>query len=720
MKILIILFLMFIQPFVLYAKVDMDVHVAQSMAKRLIPQYADQIHFKKIQCKQDIFRIESAKDAKVVISGNNANSMAMGLNYYLKYYCLTTVSWYADIPIEMPDMLPVVEEPVEVKAKVEDRFFLNYCTFGYSMAFWTWDDWEHFIDWMALNGINMPLAITGQEAVWLKVWKKLGISEDEILSYFTGPTYLPWHRMANIDSWNGPLPMEWLDKQVILQKKILARERELNMKPVLPAFNGHVPAALKKLYPKADIQSLGKWAGFSTQYHCSFLHPGDSLFSLVQKEFLTEQKKLFGTDHIYGVDPFNEGDPPSWNPDYLKKVSELMFHSLTQVDPEAKWLQMAWMFYFDRKKWTQPCIQAYMDGTPQGRMLMLDYHCENTELWKSTSSFYGQPFIWCYLGNFGGNTAMIGNVRESGRRLEELLSAGTAQIRGIGSTLEGLDVVQFPYEYIFDKAWGINYDDDIWLEALAASHTGSDNIQVQEAWKILFNEIYVQVPGTAGVLLNYRPSMGKNSGRTVIKYSNKRLLEVWRKLLTVSEIKRDAFKIDLISVGRQVLGNYFLEVKNEFDNMYLSKDLLGLKSRAAIMRELLHDIDRLTSYHAHTSLSDWIRKAREYSDVQDVKDYYERNARNLIATWGGTLNDYASRTWSGLIRDYYACRWEVYFQTVFGAVEEGRDIEQSELDKALNAVEQEWVSSTRLSEGLVDGSLLDFSKYLLTKYESKL
>ena len=38
--------------------------------------------------------------------------MAMGLNHYLKYHCLTTVSWYADIAVEVPDKLPVLAEKV--------------------------------------------------------------------------------------------------------------------------------------------------------------------------------------------------------------------------------------------------------------------------------------------------------------------------------------------------------------------------------------------------------------------------------------------------------------------------------------------------------------------------------------------------------------------------------------------------------------------------------
>ena len=51
--------------------------------------------------------------------------------------------------------------------------------------------------------------------IWYKVWKEIGLHDKEILSYFTGPVYLPWHRMANIDSWNGPLPIEWLELSLI-------------------------------------------------------------------------------------------------------------------------------------------------------------------------------------------------------------------------------------------------------------------------------------------------------------------------------------------------------------------------------------------------------------------------------------------------------------------------------------------------------------------------
>jgi len=40
---------------------------------------------------------------------------------------------------------------------------------SYSFAWWNWTQWEQAIDWMAMNGINLPLAFTAGEAIWQKV-----------------------------------------------------------------------------------------------------------------------------------------------------------------------------------------------------------------------------------------------------------------------------------------------------------------------------------------------------------------------------------------------------------------------------------------------------------------------------------------------------------------------------------------------------------------------
>ena len=719
-----LLLLLGCMPCLVQAK-SADVKAVESLASRLLPSYSKYFIFKEAEAKDntDYFVLKSTENNKILISGNNANSMAMGLNYYLKYYCKTTVSWYADIPVEMPQSLPQIKTPVTIEAKVPTRFFLNYCTYGYSMPFWQWRDWERLIDWMALNGINMPLAITGQEAVWYEVWKKMGLSDSEIRSYFTGPTYLPWHRMSNIDGWNGPLPMHWIKHQRILQQKILSRERELNMRPVLPAFAGHVPGVLKRLFPEANIQYLGNWAGFSDEYRCHFLNPEDALFSKIQKMYLEIQNDMYGSGHIYGVDPFNEVDPPSWEPDYLSKVSSDMYNSLKSVDPKAEWLQMTWMFYFDHEKWTEPRIKSLLTGVPQGKMTLLDYHCENVELWKKTERFHNQPYIWCYLGNFGGNTTLTGNVRESGKRLDYALEHGGDNLNGIGSTLEGLDVNQFPYEYVFEKAWNISLSDSCWVNSLADRHIGQQDPNVRKAWQILFNDIFTQVPSTYAILPSCQPMVNKNQDFKVsFNYDNKTLFHVWELLLSSPlTTHRDAYNLDVITTGRQVLGNYFLAKKREFDELYTKKDLAGAKSCAAELREIIMDIDAITSFHPNSNLRTWLTMARNFDTTNDLKNYYEKDARNIITTWGGILNDYASRGWSGLLRNYYLERWNIYFNMAMEALENGQGIDEEKLQKTLSLFENQWVHSTEKIQDLDPKlNLIETSRELCLKYRNRI
>lgn len=514
---------------------DTNITTMRKMTQRLFPQQASFFDFRLLNdTSTDSFTIKSEGN-KIIISGNNANSMAVGLNHYLKNYCLTTISWYKDDPIELPKTLPNIPAEVTIKANVPTRFFLNYCTFGYSMTWWKWSDWEHFIDWMALNGINMPLAITGQEAIWYKVWSKLGLTDEEIRGYFTGPAHLPWHRMCNLDGWQSPLPKEWLSSQAELQEQIVAREREFNMQPVLPAFAGHVPAALKRVYPNIKTSRVSEWGGFADQYRCTFLNPMDSLYAIIQKEYLTEQTRLYGTNHIYGIDPFNEIDPPSWDTDSLGMMAKHIYESVAAVDPKAIWLQMTWLFYADIKHWTTPRIKSYLRSVPQDKLILLDYFCEYTEIWKQTDSYFGQPYLWCYLGNFGGNSFLSGPVKLVSERLADALKNGGSNLKGVGSTLEGIDLNQFMYEFVLDKAWNSGQTDKEWFLKLADRRTGKVSPEARKAWEILADKVYIQPAQVGqGTLTNARPCLKGNGHWTTkptIEYQPKDLVEAWRLLL---------------------------------------------------------------------------------------------------------------------------------------------------------------------------------------------
>ena len=698
-----------------------DVQQAEALTARLAAPLTAKVEFRKIDPDggKDVFTLES-QGGKVIIGGNNAGSMAVGLNRYLNRYCKVTVSWYADVPVKLPKALPDVPSPERVTARVPQRFFLNYCTWGYTMPFWDWKRWERFIDWMALNGVNLPLAITGQEAVWYNVWTSLGMTGRQVREYFTGPSYLPWHRMANIDGWCGPLPKEWLDGQQALQQRIVERERALNMRPVLPAFAGHVPGKLRDLFPDADIQALGAWAGFDEKYRTYFLNSEDPLYARIQRMFLEEQTRLFGTDHIYGIDPFNEVDPPSFEPEYLNKVSQHIYESLTAVDPDAEWLQMAWFLYYQREDYTPERTRAMLTGVPQGKMTMLDYYCEYKEMWREHDGFYGQPFIWCYLGNFGGNTNVQGRVKEAGERIERALQQCGDNLVGIGSTLEGLDVQQFPYEYILEKAWNFGKSDVQVINELADRHAGSECQPVRDAWKLLYDSVLDITPGNfAAPLPCSYPTLGKES-RT-IKYSPRDLLAVWDLLLQQDKVTTDAMTIDLIWIGRQLLGDLFLVEKQKFDEAFKQRDKSVFYAQSDLLFELLSDLDNINSHHPHATLEQWLQEARDLGETPKVKDYYEMNARRLITTWGGSLNDYACRNWNGLMWDYYAKRWETYIRILTVGIISGQEPDIAQIRSTIDKFQEKWVTSTEeVVSSASDEDVLTHCRRLRDKYREQL
>lgn len=676
-----------------------DTNAVNALIRRIAPAAADRFVTVVLPDKgADYFEL-SSRDGKIIVAGNNQNSIAVGFNHYLKYYCHTDVSWYAGDAVCVPSQLPQIEGKVSIDSRCDNRFFLNYCTYGYTMPWWRWSDWERLIDWMALNGVTMPLAITGQETIWYNVWTKLGLTDTEVRTYFTGPAHLPWHRMSNIDRWQGPLPQSWLESQAELQKQIVKRERELGMTPVLPAFAGHVPAELQRLYPQAKITKLHTWAGFPADYACSFLDPMDPLYTKIQKLYLDEQKRAYGTDHIYGVDIFNELVPPSWEPDYLAGVSKRVYSSLRAADPKAVWLQMGWLFYFMRANWTNERIEAYLTAVPQDKQIILDYWAEYKEIWTMTDSFFGTPFLWCYLGNFGGNPYLNGELQKVNQRVENTFDKAGKNFVGIGSTLEGFDLNPFMFNYIFEKAWNFDTHKDVnrWVEALADSRVGRVDADARRAWQMLIDSVY-QSPSYGSCSPHIFDRPGKLGG---FKYNaaterDCRNLATILSLLAKVDSDTPAYRFDVMNLTREYLINRFAMMYNDYEKACVAKNLDGMLNGEAQMMNLIADLDLLLACDPTMLTGKWIADARSFGRDAAEADYYESNARCLITTWGDKsmgLNDYARRTWSGLVGSFYAQRWQMYFAAVKRAVVSGGEFDDAAYDgykKEVTSFEKLW------------------------------
>ncbi|RWS03804.1 alpha-N-acetylglucosaminidase-like protein, partial [Leptotrombidium deliense] len=116
--------------------------------------------------------------------------------------------------------------------------------------------------------------------------------------------------MGNLQTFGGPLSDNYINFKFYLAIKIVKRVRQFGMLTVFPAFAGHVPQNLARVYPSAKITQLSTWSHFNCTYSCTtFLEPEDALFTQIGSALINQYIKFFGTDHIYNSDLFNEMTP---------------------------------------------------------------------------------------------------------------------------------------------------------------------------------------------------------------------------------------------------------------------------------------------------------------------------------------------------------------------------------------------------------------------------
>ncbi|KAK3876259.1 hypothetical protein Pcinc_018921 [Petrolisthes cinctipes] len=484
---------------------------------------------------KDAFKI-TATNGTAHITGSSGVAASSGVLYYLKYSCNCHVSWEAD-QLYLPPTLP--DAQVEKTAMERFRYYFNICTLSYSTPFWTWADWERGIDWMALNGINMVLAPSGQEDSWRRVFLSLGMTDDDLAGYFAGPPFLAWNRMGNIQGWGGPLSQHWLSNKAVLNKRIVSRMREFGMMAILPAFAGHVPAALQRLFPSANISRLSTWGHFTDPYtRTYFLDPRDPLFNTIGSAFIKEVNVTFGTDHLYSSDPFNEMLPLSSDPAYLASLGSAFLNAMISVDPKAVWVMQGWMFVNDPGFWQPPQVKALLTSVPQGRMLILDLASEILPQYRRFESFYGQPFIFCMLHNYGGVQGLFGNVDVMLRYLKAARGNTTANANitlvGTGLTPEGINQNYVMYDLFTELTWTPDIDVPHWSLGYAQRRYGSPDVRLGKAWQILMDSVYnsddMMYNHGQYILVN-RPDTGRQQDK--LWYSVSDLVKAWDLIIAV-------------------------------------------------------------------------------------------------------------------------------------------------------------------------------------------
>lgn len=694
---------------------------AAELITRVVPNHAGQFAVEIIpkDGDKDIFEIES-KGGMVILRGNNGVSVASALNRYLKDYAKCQLSWNGD-QLNLPDILPVVPIKVRVECLHKHRVYFNYCTLNYTCSWWGWERWQREIDFMAMNGINMPLGVVGLEGAWYYTLLKFGFTDIEARRYLVGPTHFAWQWMTNIQGDWGALPKEWIDKRIVLGRKMLDRQRSLGMTPIQQGFTGCVPRELKDKYPSANIVKEHRWVGFEGTAQ---LDPLDPLFKKFGTEFLRTEIELFGTSHLYAADPFHEGHPPKPGKEYLEKVGQAINELITSVDPKANIAMQSWSI---RKE--------ICEAFPKDRLIVLD-------LAGAKTGFWGYNYVKGQLHNFGGRINMHGDLQYVAKNPFAAAAIKDPLCKGMGLFMEAIEQNPVFYNMVFDMIWRDKpVDTKEWLNDYALRRYGKKSTAANKAWELLLKGPYTL--GTNGVelpsIIAARPAfIPKKSGPNRpfgIPYEPEDLILAWKSLLSDSEMLKDAegYQFDVTDLTRQVLSNLGQEIQRDIRMAFLKKDLKSYDKYTAIFHELLLDVDKMLSSTPTHHFGKWVSDARSFSNDKVTQDYYERNASMLLTIWGPAENplifDYSWREWSGLIKHYYLPRWERFHKFLRIKLEKGESYEdpkrQSHGRESLRANEfyselADWeIAWNKTPRKLAPVSNLDrvaFAKYLFKKY----
>ncbi|MYW64645.1 alpha-N-acetylglucosaminidase [Streptomyces sp. SID8379] len=661
-----------------HAAQALDTSAALAALKRQLPHHADQFRLRLLapQGGADRFRVSGTR-GRIEVYGTTPATLLAGVHWYLKYVCGAHIAWNGS-QLELPNRLPAPSRPLERSTSLPHRFALNDTNDGYTAPFADWSYWERELDILALHGCNEVLVIAGMEAVYHRVLKDFGYSDEESRAWLPAPSHQPWWLLQNLYGYGGPLSPELIAKRAELGLRITDRLRELGMQPVMPGYYGHVPAGfVERNGGDAHVVPQGVWHGFRRP---DWLDPRTESFARVAASFYGHQKDLFGEIDAFKMDLLHEGgtagDVPV--PDAARGVEA----ALRKNRPGATWVILGWE--------ANP-LPELIDAIDKQKMLIVDGVSDRyTSVTDREKDWGGTPYAFGTIPNFGGRTTIGARAHIWQEKFFAWRDKPGSALAGTAFMPEGTDRDPAAFELWSELAWmDGDLDRAAWFARYAGFRYGRDDKSARAAWQALHETAYqqkaVERSDPHDSLFAARPDLSADRAAyyapRALTYDPARFDAALTGLLGVAgDLRRSAaYTYDLVDVARQALAHRSRQLLPQLKAAYAAKDQATFKALATLWLKLMRLSDDVTGTHPAFLLGPWIQDARNLATSDAERAEFERCAKVLITVWGdratsdpGNLHEYGNREWHGLMADFYLPRWQKWLDELQDALAAGR------------------------------------------------
>ncbi len=693
----------------------------ESLVSRCSPELADNFIFEIIEAEdgKNVFSYEES-EGKVLLKGDCALSLAVAYFHFMRDCCggyFTAEHSLAYGEFVLPS------ERKEGKIKGKYRTYFEYTSFSCASCWWNWERWEKEIDFMAMNGINMPLTVVGTEAVWLKTMLDLGMHENLALAGLSGPSFWGWQLSDCFDGYLPQATKESVDRRLELGRKIADRERELGMTPVMQGFTGYIFRNFIQGKVRARMKKAEEWCLFPSQYQISVR---DRTFHKIGSIFYKNQALLLGEAKYFFADPFGAHAPAKNDSGFIAGLGTAVYQLVSAQSENSVWLVHS-----------SGVTPAMFRGIPKDRVIIVD---DSNKCFDE--SFEGFEMIVGTRFNNCDVTAVHGDISAvAGARYNELRQKNSA-ICGIGSFSDGAYSNEAFRQYALACMSG-DVDVDAWLEKYVSNRYCTDSEAAFEAMKLLRSSCWMsgQPSREHGSAICTRPttllrhtSIGDRGND--IEYNIADVFTAACKLLEANGNTYE-YELDLCDVLRQSLSDLANVVCKKALDGYKEKDVQAFEENTNLFLGIIEDIDRLMLTKKEFSLPHYLSLARDAGGTDAEKQNYEINVLSQVSIFGPVkdtvMYDCCWKEWGGMLSSLYALRWRALFEILAASFKKLRRLPEktrrqaydrdlylgSEFGGRLSRVEKEWIATySPDSEAVGRENTVDVANELVSKYKA--